>query len=491
MPVERVLRGCTGPSLPSGPPRTVLGVVQVDLAREHVLAGGLVAAGADEALLVAVVGHRVAAAGEHQRVGELDSLEVLGLALAVGREEHRRATHVVVPEEGRQLVGVAVGVGVPVVLAEEVGEHTRRLALGEVDALLLEPEVEGGLQLALGGELRHHRRVAVVDLTEGEEVVVLDLRRLGQDVRHELLPELDVDVLDGVDPEAVDAEVDPLLVDVAHPLDDLGPLGEQVVEPGEVAVGRGLTGEGRVTAVVVHQRVVEPGRGLRGGVVTVEEGRVRERGRRVHRREGLVDVVTVVEGGAVGLLVGRGLLRDVLVLAALVVDDVRGVVGDDVEEDLHPLGVRGVDQLLHVGVGAEVRVDLGEVGDPVAVVAGALLAGGALHRLVLEARGEPDGRRAHALDVVEPGRDALEVTPVVEPLGGGVEARAQRSTGEPAAVVGGRAVGEPVGHDEVEPLAGQRGAQRRTGEGRVGRGGVLVDDRREGHQVRGVVVAEA
>ena len=57
--------------------------------------------------------------------------------------------------------------------------------------------------------------------------------------RAELLPELRVDVLHGVDAEAVDAEVlDPGLVDVDHPVDDLGPLGEQVVEAEEVAVLR-------------------------------------------------------------------------------------------------------------------------------------------------------------------------------------------------------------------------------------------------------------
>jgi hypothetical protein len=53
-------------------------------------------------------------------------------------------------------------------------------------------------------------RVAVVDLAEREEVVVLDPLGLAEDVGDELLPELEVDVLDRVDPEAVDAEVHPL-----------------------------------------------------------------------------------------------------------------------------------------------------------------------------------------------------------------------------------------------------------------------------------------
>src|SRR5690606_39286128 len=59
------------------------------------------------------------------------------------------------------------------------------------------------------------------------------------------------------------------LVDLLHAADDLGTLGPQVVEPGEVAVLAGLAGEGGVAPVVVHRRVVEPGRDLqpllRGG----------------------------------------------------------------------------------------------------------------------------------------------------------------------------------------------------------------------------------
>ena len=47
------------------------------------------------------------------------------------------------------------------------------------------------------------------------------------------------------------------------------------------------------------------------------------------------------------------------------------MVGDDVEEDLHAAVVGEVDEGLQLGVGAQVRVDLREVGDPVAVVAGA------------------------------------------------------------------------------------------------------------------------
>lgn len=82
-----------------------------------------------------------------------------------------------------------------------------------------------------------------------------------------------------------------------------------------------------------------------------------------------VRVVGVVEGLAVLRQVRERALGQVVVGLLLVVDDVGRVVGDDVEEDLHALGVRLGDEGLKVLVGAEVRVDLGEVGDPVAVVA--------------------------------------------------------------------------------------------------------------------------
>ena len=50
-------------------------------------------------------------------------------------------------------------------------------------------------------------RVGVEDLAEHEEVVVAERRGEARQRRAELLPELHVDVLDGVDAEAVDAGV--------------------------------------------------------------------------------------------------------------------------------------------------------------------------------------------------------------------------------------------------------------------------------------------
>ena len=193
----------------------------------------------------------------------------------------------------------------------------------------------------------------------------------------------------------------------------------------------------------------------------VEHRVVGERRGGVEAREGVgAGVVAVVERLAARGLVGRGVLRDVRRAVALgVADHVRGVVGDDVEEDLHPAVVRGVDELGEVLVGAEVRVDLGEVGDPVAVVAGRrpVLE---LDRLVLEDRRQPDRVGAEPLDVVELRPQPVEVATVVEALLGGVEPAHQRVAAEPALVVGRVAVREPVAHHEVEVLVGQARPRR-------------------------------
>jgi hypothetical protein len=126
--------------------------------------------------------------------------------------------------------------------------------------------------------------------------------------------------------------------------------------------------------------------------------------------------------------------------------------------------VRLLDQLLHLLVGAEMRVDPGEVGDPVAVVAGGGVRAGALDGTVLERRGDPDRGAAEVLDVVEPAEQPFEVAAVVEALVRGVEAGAQGVASQPAPVVAPVAVGEPVGHGEVEAFPRQVRAQRVPGE---------------------------
>ena len=189
-------------------------------------------------------------------------------------------------------------------------------------------------------------------------------------------------MLDGVDPEAVDVVVgDHVLEDLDHPVLHLRVLGEQIVETEEVAVEAVLAGERAVAAVVVVDRVVEEGRGLHRLVrAGVERRRVREADGGIERREGAgAGEVAVVERRARGVEVGHVGLGDVGRLVALDVGDhVAGVVGDDVEEDVDAERMGGADERLHLGVGAEVRVDRRVVDLPVAVVAGADAADGAV-----------------------------------------------------------------------------------------------------------------
>src|SRR3546814_4817799 len=66
-------------------------------------------------------------------------------------------------------------------------------------------------------------------------------------------------MLGGVDAEAVDLiAVDPVAINVDETLDDAGIFGHQIVEPDEIAHRRAFAGEGRIAAIVIIDRVVEP-----------------------------------------------------------------------------------------------------------------------------------------------------------------------------------------------------------------------------------------
>ena len=130
-PVERMRRLEVGLRVRAiGPDQVVVEVVG-HLAGEHRLARELVAARAGEALLVAVVDDRVAAREVHELVREPVAGEQLGVGRArvAGGDEVADPAHVVVAEERRQLVGVRVGVRVPVVVLEERAERVGRLAV--------------------------------------------------------------------------------------------------------------------------------------------------------------------------------------------------------------------------------------------------------------------------------------------------------------------------------------------------------------------------
>ncbi|MCB5292185.1 hypothetical protein BJQ90_01619 [Arthrobacter sp. SO3] len=464
-----------------------------DLAGKQRLAGILVPAGAGEALFVAVVDHRIAAGEVHQLVGEPVPGNAFGVVRArvVRGDEAADPAHVVVAEEGGQFVDVGVRVGVPVVPGEEGLKALGRLAPGrEVARRVLEREIQHGLHLVAGGELRGEALGGVEDLAEHKEVVLAMGFGVLEDLGAELLPELVVDMLHGVDPEAVHTEVaDPLLIDVDHAVDNPWLLCEQVIEAEEVPVGGVFAFKGSVAAVVIERGVVEPGGDFEVLFPGRQLRRVGEGRRRVQGREAVRSgVVTVVERDPGGSQVGGGVLGFVGgALALLVADYVRGVVGDDVEVDLHAAGMGLVDECFELVVGAQVRIDLGEVGDPVAVVPGRLVL--RLDRFVLEARGQPDRSGSKALDVVDLVPQAFEVPAVVEALFSRVKAGDHRVRPQTAVVVGAAAVVEPVGHHEVELLVRHRAAERVGGRrpGRVRRGPRCLrreDDRCRGNERR-------
>ena len=440
--------------------------VRVDLRAEQRLARVLVPAGADEALLVAVVDDRLTAREEHELVREHVAL----LCGVLAAQEVADAAHVVVAEERRQRVRAGVGRRVVVVGREQARQALRRATARVARRRGLEREVEHRAHVRVAHVRARPGRVGVVHLAEHEEVVLAGGPRVVHDLLRPGLPELHVHVLDRVDPEAVDPEVDPVGEDLRHAVDDDRVLGHEVVERAEVTERRGLPRVGRAAAVVVQRRVVEP-----RGHLDVRLGRVDDRG--VRERRGGVELgeraahdVGQHERLAVGVGVRLVGLRHVRVGVGTcrrrlrVLDHVRRVVRDDVEVDVDPAVVRVVDERGELGLRAVVRVDRGEVRDPVAVVAGRDVVGpAALDVLVREGRCQPDRGRAEALDVVEPVAQARDVAALVEALVRGVEARGEPVAGQAAAVVGRVAVGEPVRHDEVELLTGAGLAHGRDG----------------------------
>jgi hypothetical protein len=87
-----------------------------------------------------------------------------------------------------------------------------------------------------------------------------------------------------------------------------------------------------------------------------------------------------------------------------VAPDIAAVVDDDVEDDVHASLVGLTHQLDQVFGRAEAGVDVEEVLDAVAVVArGVVLA-------LLEGRADPDGGAAEALHVIQPARNALQLS---------------------------------------------------------------------------------
>src|SRR5690606_21440887 len=93
-------------------------------------------------------------------------------------------------------------------------------------------------------------------------------------------------------------------------------------------------------------------------------------------------------------------------------DDVGRVVDGEGHDHAHAARGRLAEELPKLRVRTAVRIDLQRVGDPVAVVPGGVADGAFLHRLVLEGRGDPHGRDAEVLQVIETCGHAGEVAAV-------------------------------------------------------------------------------
>ena len=229
----------------------------------------------------------------------------------------------------------------------EVEGHVRLVALAEVGDRVLRPLVGLREQHAIGVvgiDVPAHLFQELVRLREVLAVGALALEQ----------------VRDGVEPHAVHAGIEPEIQSFQHPFLDLGVVEVQV----------GLV---RVEAVpVVRAGDVVPGP-VRDLEVLEDDPGV---------RVALVGVAPHVELArrAAGPSPARALKPRVLV---------RGVVADQLVDDADAAAVRVLDELVCVGEVAVHRVDVGVVGDVVAVVT---------HRRRVEGK-QPDGVDAKLLQV--------------------------------------------------------------------------------------------
>ena len=74
------------------------------------------------------------------------------------------------------------------------------------------------------------------------------------------------------------------------------------------------------------------------------------------------------------------------------------MINHDVHDHLHALRVQAINKGAELGLGSEVWVDVGEVGDPVAVIRGTPR----LHVTLLERRSYPNGSETHVLESLNP-----------------------------------------------------------------------------------------
>jgi hypothetical protein len=240
--------------------------------------------------------------------------------------------------------------------------------------------VERHVALVAGAraEIRHRVLGPLVGLGQ-EHPVTVPLVDVAAELPQELVgrlevlaarPVLLVEVRDGVEPQPVETEIEPVVDDREHLLPNAGVL---VVEIG-------LVGEEAVPVVGARHRIPGPVRGLRVG----------EDDPRIAVAVGAVAPDVVLAPGTPGRRPARPLEPGVLV---------GGVVEDELPDDAEPPAVGLGEERADVGQGPVVGVDAGVVGRVVAVVAAR--------------RGEegqqPEGRHPEVDEIVELLRQAREV----------------------------------------------------------------------------------
>ena len=435
-----------------------------NLRREQILPCGLVPTPTEHAHLVPVVDRGSPSQGVEKAVAEQIAREELrALATALLLDLERRSADVVVPEEGDGCRRDAVREPEVVVVAQASRDAAcAGRAAGVAHERVLQREVDDVRHAAFAHERRQRRSVGLEDLAEDVEGRDAGSAGSGADLRHPRLEERAVDVLRGVDAEAVDlVGPNPVTPDACEAVDHERLLGEDVVEAEEVSLLEAARRAGRevdVAAIVVPRHVVQPCRSLERPLLR-EHDRLARLVAGGEARKPLASRIALRRVRLALAVAVRRLLRRAVARPTGEQDDVRRMVDDDVEVDLQPEAVRAVDEGREVGIRPEVRVDPREVEPPVAVVGGAV----ALHRLLDDDGREPDGGEAEILHAREPRSrvvthtgQPLQVAAVVPADVRGVVARHRPAAARSPAVVRRVAVRVAVGHHEVDALVRER-----------------------------------
>jgi len=140
----------------------------------------------------------------------------------------------------------------------------------------------------------------------------------------------------------------------------------------------------------------------------------------------------------------------------------------------------GIDEGFEFGIGAEMRIDAGEIGHPIAVIASTFIARTALHRFVFENWRKPDRGRAKALDIIKPRGQPFQITAMIEPFGRRIEPMIEPRSGDAAAIIGAITIFESVRQDEIDDFI----LRQAVSDGRercLGWGDLTRADRPPGH----------